>query len=82
MESKFQKRSFNKVNWYYPNPNMSSLSSSSPANNLRGPNHRLLRRFTKKILVIISGDKDKNNHMSKRKERLETFRKKVKKWFN
>ena len=40
-------RSFNKVNWYYPNQRMFSLSSNGPASNLRGSNHRLSRQFTK-----------------------------------
>ena len=35
------------VNWYHPNPNMFSPSCNGPANNLRGPNHRLARQFTK-----------------------------------
>ena len=37
-------KSFNKVNWYHPNPHMFSLSSSGPAKGLRGLNHR---QFTK-----------------------------------
>ena len=40
-------KSFNKVNWYHPNPQMYSLSTSGPANNLRGHNHRIARQFTK-----------------------------------